>query len=138
MQLISKVMEGVLALDEEKRLGLEFDAQPIPGDSDVIQVLVNGQEELPIFVTASDDQILCICYLWSEDEVKSERKQEMLEAMLDMNMPMPLSSFGRIDDKYAIFGAMSTRSTPEDMAVELAMLNDNAIDAIDALLPYLK
>jgi len=138
MQSINQVMEGVLALDEESRLGVEFDIQPIPGDTEVIQVLVNGQEELPIFVTASDDQILCICYLWSEDEIKSDSKVEMLESMLDMNMPMPLSSFGRIDDKYAIFGAMSTGSTAQDMAVELTMLHDNAIDAIDALLPYLK
>lgn len=138
MRSINEVMKGVLALDEEKRLGVTFDMQPIPGDTEVMQVLVNGQEELPIFVTASDDQILCICYLWSEDEIKPECKQNMLEAMLDMNMPMPLSSFGRIDDKYAVFGALSTGSTAEDMAVELAMLHDNAIDAIDALLPYLK
>ena len=138
MQSINEVMEGVLALDEERRPGVEFDLQPIPGEAEVIQVIVNGQEELPIFVTASDDQILCICYLWSEDEIKPDSKQEMLEAMLDMNIPMPLSSFGRVDDKYAVFGAMSTRSSPEDMAVELAMLHDNAIDAIDALLPYLK
>ena len=79
-----------------------------------------------------------ICYLWGEDEVRPDGKLEMLEAMLDMNIPMPLSSFGRIDDKYAVFGAVALSTSVEDLALELVMLSDNAIDAIDALSDYLR
>ncbi len=138
MEQINALMNAVLALDEEARHGIDFDVQPIPGDSGVIQVIVNGQEELPIFVTASEEQILCICYLWDEQEIRADQKLDLLEAMLDMNMPMPLSSFGRVDGKYAVFGALSTGADAADMVTELAMLNDNAIDSIDALLPFLK
>ena len=138
MSRLTTLMEGLGGLDEETRRGAEFDIQPLPGGDEVFQVIVNGREELPVFVTATDSQILCICYLWGEDEVRPEGKLEMLEAMLDMNIPMPLSSFGRIDDKYAIFGAMALSSDVADLALELVMLSDNAIDAIEALSDHLR
>ena len=138
MSTLTTLIEGLAGLDEETRRGAEFDIQPVPGGDEVFQVIVNGGEELPVFVTATDSQILCICYLWGEDEVRPEGKLEMLEAMLDMNIPMPLSSFGRIDDKYAIFGAMALSSDVADLALELVMLSDNAIDAIEALSDYLR
>ncbi len=138
MSTLTTLIEGLGGLDEETRRGAEFDIQPVPGGDEVFQVIVNGGEELPVFVTATDSQILCICYLWGEDEVRPEGKLEMLEAMLDMNIPMPLSSFGRIDDKYAIFGAMALSTDVADLALELVMLSDNAIDAIEALSDYLR
>ncbi len=138
MSTLTTLIEGLAGLDEETRRGAEFDIQPVPGGDEVFQVIVNGGEELPVFVTATDSQILCICYLWGEDEVRPEGKLEMLEAMLDMNIPMPLSSFGRIDDKYAIFGAMALSTDVADLALELVMLSDNAIDAIEALSDYLR
>ncbi len=138
MSTLTTLIEGLGGLDEEARRGAEFDIQPVPGADEVFQVIVNGGEELPVFVTATDSQILCICYLWGEDEVRPDGKLEMLEAMLDMNIPMPLSSFGRIDDKYAVFGAVALSTSVEDLALELVMLSDNAIDAIDALSDYLR
>ncbi len=138
MPSLKTLMQGVGALDEETRKGADFDIQPLPGDDEVIQVIINGQEELPVFVTASDSQILCICYLWGEDEIEADAKLELLEAMLDMNIPMPLSSFGRIGNKYAVFGAISVHTTAIEIAHELATLSDNAVDAIDALSEFLR
>ncbi len=138
MPSLKTLMQGVSALDDDSRKGADFDIQPLPGDDEVIQVIINGQEELPVFVTASDSQILCICYLWGEDEIQEQSRTALFEAMLDMNIPMPLSSFGRIGDKYAVFGAISAEASAEDMALELATLSDNAVDAIDALSEFLR
>ena len=52
-----------------------------------------------VFVSVTDNQILCISYLWGENEVNQERRSEMFETMLELNIPMPLSAFAKIDDK---------------------------------------
>lgn len=137
MSKLQQLMEQVISLDEEKRYGLDFDFQLIKGDVDVAEVVVKERDELPIFLTMADDQLLCICYLWGEDEVKQSSRSEMMEAMLDMNVPMPLSSFAKIGDKYAVFGAMSLNSGAEDVALELSMLSENALDAISTMSEYL-
>jgi uncharacterized protein YjfI (DUF2170 family) len=54
-----------------------------------------------------------------------------------MNIPMPLSSFSKIGDKYVIFGALSIGSTFDDIEHELAVLNNNAIEVIDDMSDYL-
>jgi uncharacterized protein YjfI (DUF2170 family) len=137
MSKLQQLMEQVTQLDEEQRHGLDLEFQLIEGDVDVVEVVVKDREELPIFMTMADDQLLSICYLWGEDEVKPETRAEMMEAMLDMNVPMPLSSFAKIDDKYAVFGAMSLNSSAQDVALEIAMLSENAIDAINTMSDYL-
>jgi len=75
-----------------------------PGEQDVLQVIVDGNDELPIFVTQTQEQLLCISYLFDEDEVKSELRNELNETLLHLNVPIPLSAFAKIDNKYAIFG----------------------------------
>jgi len=66
--------------------------QPIAGETPVIQVSIASRAELPIFVTCSDTQILCLCYLWHESEVQAARRAELHEALLDLNPSVPLSS----------------------------------------------
>lgn len=85
--------------------GLAVQLHPIPGPVPVIQVSIETREELPIFVTCSDSQILCMCYLWTDAEVLPARRTELLETLLDLNPSVPLSSFGRIGDRYVLFGA---------------------------------
>lgn len=117
---------------------LDLTFHPSPGNEEVVLVNVEGREELPMFVTQSDEQILCICYLWNEDEVRADKRLEMLEAMLDLNVPMPLSSFARLQDQYVLYGALSTGSRAEELALELITLSDNAVDAIETMTSYLK
>ncbi len=135
---IKQIAEALNQLDSEARHGFDFDYQIIPGDEEVLQISLHGREEIPVYLTETDTQLLCIAYLWDESEIKPESRTQMIEMMLDMNIPMPLSSFSRIGDKYAVFGALSLNSSPEDIAHEVAILSDNAIDAIDVMSDFLK
>jgi uncharacterized protein YjfI (DUF2170 family) len=117
--------------------GLTVQLQPIPGQTPVVQVSIEGRDELPIFITSSDVQIICICYLWTEEEVKPERRTELLESLLDLNPSVPLSSFGRVDGRYVLTGALGRNAGVEDVAREVAVLSDNALDALDALSEFL-
>lgn len=117
--------------------GMNFDCQPISGEVDVLQVTILGREELPIFVSVTDDQILCISYLWGVDEVNPSSLTTMHESMLEMNIPMPLSSFSKIGDKYVVFGALSINSNFDDIEHELAVLSNNSLEVIDDMSDYL-
>jgi uncharacterized protein YjfI (DUF2170 family) len=134
---IHKIANHLNALADNSETGMVFDCQPITGEVDVLQITVEGREELPIFVSVTDDQILCITYLWGSDEVKQEKVDDMHTAMLEMSIPMPLSSFSKIGDKYVIFGALSIGSTFDDIEHELAVLSNNAIEIIDDMSDYL-
>jgi len=134
---IHKIADHLNTLADNSETGMIFDCQPISGEVDVLQITVIDREELPIFLSVTDDQILCITYLWGADEVKPERIDDMHECMLDMNIPMPLSAFSKIGDKYVIFGALSISSTFDDIEHELAVLSNNAIEVIDDMSDYL-
>lgn len=138
MNNLLEKLERVLGMPDSGNLnGLEYEFNPIPGEVEVVQVAFKDREELPIYLTQSDSQMLCICYLWDDEEVIPEKRAEMLEVMMDMNIPMPLSSFGRIGSRYTIFGALALDSSAEIIAKELTVLSDNALDAIDAMSEYL-
>ncbi|WP_338846126.1 DUF2170 family protein [Massilia sp. W12] len=109
------------------------DAQTVP----VLRISIENREELPVFVTVSPSQILCICYLWREAEINPARRSEMHEAMLDLNVAIPLSHFGRIGQHYVIFGALATDARVEDVAHDVVMLADNALEALDVFAEYL-
>ena len=137
MKNLQERMEGLDALIGTRLSGAAVSFQPIPGEVPVIQVVIGGREELPIFVPASKAQILCICYLWTDAEVIPEQRVELMEVLLELNPTIPLSSFGRVDGRYLLFGALSKEARAEDIANEIATLSDNALDALDALAAYL-
>lgn len=137
MKSLQERIAGLDVLVGARLGGAMVSLQPIPGSVPVIQVVIAGREELPIFVTASEDQTLCICYLWTEAEVVPATRTELLEALLDLNLSIPLSSFGRVDDRYVLFGALAHDARVEDIAHDIVALSDNALDALDALSPYL-
>jgi uncharacterized protein YjfI (DUF2170 family) len=114
-----------------------FEVNPIPGEVEVLQIVVEDREELPIFVSASEEQVLCIAYLFKGEEIKSGAVDEMNRAMLTANISIPLSAFGKIDDQYVIYGALSAHSNLEDIIHELEVLSNNAIEAIEAMSDYL-
>ncbi len=134
---IHTIADHLNSLADNSTTGMDFDCQPISGEVDVLQITLLGREELPIFVSVTDDQILCISYLWGTDEVKPNALAAMHESMLEMNIPMPLSSFSKIGDKYVIFGALSINSTFDDIEHELSVLSNNAIEVIDDMGEYL-
>lgn len=137
MQSLQKQLEGLDALLEARFFGVPVSLQPIPGEVPVVQVVIDGREELPIFITASPDQILCICYLWRDTEIRPEKRLELLELMLDLSPAMPLSSFGRVEGRHVLFGALSSNASRDAIADDVVALSDNALDALEALAEYL-
>jgi len=134
---IHKIATHLNQLDAQTATGFNFDCTPINGEIDVLQVEIIGREEIPIFISISDNQILCIAYLWGENEIKSELKGNMMEAMLEMNIPMPLSAFAKVEDKYVVFGALSVNSSLDDIELEIVTLSDNSLEVIDEMDSYL-
>ena len=135
---IHKIATHLNQLKDKTETGFDFDCTPIDGDIDVLQVEIVGREEIPIFLSISDNQILCIAYLWGEDEVKADLKANMMEAMLEINVPMPLSAFAKVEDKYVVFGALSINSSLDDIELEIVTLSDNSLEVISEMDTYLK
>ena len=122
---------------QDAESGFPFEVNPIPGEVEVLQIIVEDREELPIFVSASEEQILCIAYLFKDEEVKSESIDKMNTYMLAANISMPLSSFAKIDDQYVVYGALSVNSSLEDIVHEVEVLSSNVIEAIESMSDYL-
>ena len=137
MTVLLRQLSNLDALLSALMGGVGVQLQPIDGEVPVIQVSIEGREELPIFVTCSDTQIICLCYLWTEADVRPERRAELHEALLDLNPAVPLSSFGRVDGRYMLTGALASSARAEDVAHEVSVLSDNALDALDALAEFL-
>jgi len=134
---IHTIADHLNSLADNSDTGMSFDCQPISGEVDVLQISILGREELPIFVSVTEDQVLCISYLWGTEEVKSECLAQMHESMLEMSIPMPLSSFSKIGDKYVIFVALSISSSLADVEHELTVLSNNAVEVIDDMSDFL-
>lgn len=130
-------IRGFESLASRRLGGLAVSSRLLEGPVPVLEVTVEGREEFPVYVTCSDTQILCICYLWDEAEVRPDRRLELMESLLDLNVSVPLSAFGRIGSRYVLFGALSRDAEAADVAADVAMLSANALDALDALADYL-
>lgn len=118
--------------------GMALSAKPVEGEVPLLKVEVEDREEFPIYLTVDEDQILCTTYLWKEGEIAPQKRMALMEDMLTMNLPMPLSSFGKVGDQYLIFGAMAMDSRVEDVQHEVCVLSDNTLNAIEAMGEYLK
>ena len=123
---------------QEAESGFPFEVNLIPGEVEVLQILVEDREELPIFVSASEEQILCIAYLFKKDEIKEGKLDEMNHAMLSTNISIPLSAFGIVDNQYVIYGSLSVKSSLEDIIHEIEVLSSNTLEAIEVMSDYLK
>jgi len=106
-------------------------------DVSVAQILVEGREELPIYMTVDEGQILCITYLWHEREVKSGMRADLMDVLLTLNVSVPLSAFSKIGNQYIIYGALSPDSNVNDVLLEIEVLSDNALEAIETVSEFL-
>ena len=89
-------------------------------------------------MTVDEGQILCITYLFGENQVNPDTKADMNEVMLMMNVSIPLSAFSKIGNQYIMFGALSPASSVDDVLHEIELLSDNVLEAIDAVSEYLQ
>ena len=114
--------------------GFRFSAVEL---DDAVEIVVEDREEFPILVSSDDEQILCVTYLWDDAQVKPNGRTGLMATLLEMNVPLPLSSFGRIGDRYVLFGALVSSSSVEDVITELEVLSDNTLEAIESVAEYL-
>ena len=118
--------------------GMSLSIEMFDGENSVACIKVEDREEFPIYMTVDDGQILCITYLFSDEEVNPEKRIEMTDAMLMMNVMVPLSAFSKIGNQYILFGALSPRASIDELLHEIELLSDNVLDAIATLSTYLK
>ncbi|MCF6204813.1 MAG: YjfI family protein [Methylococcaceae bacterium] len=118
--------------------GMHLSIEMFDGEDSVACIKVEDREEFPIYMTVDDGQILCITYLFGDDQVNPEKQAEMAEAMLMMNVMVPLSAFSKIGNQYILFGALSPRASIEELLHEIELLSDNVLDAIATMSTYLK
>ncbi len=116
--------------------GLTFNVEAIAG-AEVLRIEVEDRAELPIFLSVSEEQVLCIAYLFKQGEIKPAKVAEMNDAMLSTNISMPLSSFAKIGEQYVIYGALSTAANVSEIVHEIETLSSNSIEAIKAMKDYL-
>lgn len=133
---LEKVMEDL----SEGRLsdGTSLSIDMFDGDNAVACIKVEDREEFPIYMTVDESQILCITYLFGENQVDQNKRNEMAEVMLMMNVSIPLSAFSKIGNQYIMFGALSPSSSVAEISHEIELLSDNVLEAIDAVSDYLK
>lgn len=115
-----------------------FDVTPLKGPVDVLQVTVKELDTLPMFLSISGPQLLLIAHLFRDEDVVADKRTEMLETMLSLSIPMPLSSYGKMGDLYVVFGAMAIDSPMEDILFELHHLSENSLEARNAMKAFLK
>lgn len=121
-------------LSDDTSLSIEM----FDGEESVACIKVEDREEFPIYMTVDEGQILCISYLFGDDQVNPDRRAAMAEAMLMMNVSIPLSAFSKIGDQYIMFGALSPKSSIDELLHEIELLSDNVLEAIEAVSDYLK
>ncbi len=133
LQQIMNKLEGEQLAD-----GMGLSIELFDGEDAVACIKVQDREEFPIYMTVDEGQILCISYLFGEDQVDPAKQADLAEAMLMMNVMIPLSAFSKIGNQYILFGALSPSSSTEDLLHEIELLSDNVLEAIDAMSTYLK
>ena len=118
--------------------GLVFQTEIVSGEVDILVLTVEDREEFPIYITVDEGQILCITHLWKESEINSDKRLDLLDTLISMNVSIPLSAFSKVGSQYIIFGALSVRSTMESMIEEICALSDNTLAILEELKDYLR
>ncbi len=125
---------GENTLSDGARLSIEM----FDGENTVACIKVEDREEFPIYMTVDEGQILCISYLFGDAEVDPDKRSDMAEAMLIMNVSIPLSAFSKIGSQYIMFGALSPKASIDELLHEIEVLSDNVLEAIDAVSDFLQ
>lgn len=126
-----------IALDNAKTEGDLRLSTSFHEELSVLTVTILDREEFPIYITIDESQILCITHLWREEEVIADKREALLDSMLIMNAPMPLSAFSKVGQQYILFGALFTEATVEELLEEIDTLSHNTLLAIEELSEFL-
>lgn len=113
----------------------------LEGVDPVLQIVMKDYGDLPIFLTASGDQIIVESMLWSVDDVEDVARFN--DTILRTHKYFPLStisldSMGANGDYYHMFGALSSTSLIQNVVFEIEVLASNVIQATEAYSEFLK
>ena len=100
---------------------------------DMIELTCSIAEDFPIRLSLTNQQILSISHLFSEDDIKPEELAGLNDTLLKLSPVMPLSSFGKDGKYYFLFGAMSLETAFENLAHELEVQTENTVEALETL-----
>jgi uncharacterized protein YjfI (DUF2170 family) len=106
-------------------------------DDEIIHIYVQDMNSFPIFISETQDKILCLSYLFDESLIKPDKVNNVNKALLSANMTISLSSFALLDDQYVVFGALPIDSSPEAVIDEIKILHSNTIDTIETMQDFL-
>ncbi len=123
---------------DQSALPVRFQIDPLPGTDQVHRIVVTDQEEFPIALTQSDDELLCMVQLFMLEEVAEAQLLPLYETLLTGNLSMPFSSFGITGDACYLFGSLSARSDTEIILQEIVALADNTVQALELVEPFLR
>ncbi len=104
-----------------------------------LQIVLAEAGDLEITLVLSEDQVYVSTPLVTAAQVRD--RAAFNEACLRLNPINPLSNLGLAtvdgEDVYVVFGELSADSTESQIVTEIRTLGVNAIDAIEALKPFL-
>lgn len=112
----------------------------IDGVEPAVHIVMHEYGDLPIFITASGDQIIVEAVLWALDDVLDIDRFN--EAILRTHKFFPLSTIsldtvGKGLDYYYMFGALSANSLLSNVVLEIEMLAVNVMQATEAYSEFL-
>ena len=59
---MSQLRALAIKLSDAQWEGHSFNCLPMPSEKDVLQVTVGDQDEIPVYITITETQMLCIAY----------------------------------------------------------------------------
>ena len=104
---------------------------------ELLKVVVNDVQELPIYISVSEHDILCMTHLFKKQEVKPDMLAELNQEMLSANISLPLSSFAMIGDQYVVYGALSLNAQIDEIIEEIQAVSMNSMASLEAMSIYL-
>jgi hypothetical protein len=115
-------------------------AELIDGADPTIHIVVDEDGELDVTMAVSGEQIFVSVPLVTADDVADVHG--LNDACLRLNPINPLSNLGIVrqpdgSDLYIVFGELSARSPVLNVLEEIRVLADNALDAAEAIAPFL-
>ena len=115
-------------------------AELIDGADPTIHIVVDDDGDMDVTMAVSGDQIFVSVPLVTVGDVADV--PGLNDACLRMNPINPLSNLGIVrqadgEDVYIVFGELSSRSPVLNVLEEIRVLADNALDAAEAIEPFL-
>ena len=116
--------------------GTRFDAV-LSVQGHTLEVTCSDNPDFPIYMTATDQQLLTVTPLFARSDVDPQRLDELHKVLLMLSPIVPLSAIGLQDDTYILFGAMALNTAFETIAHEQEVQANNTLDVLEALSDYL-